>query len=169
MPKSLINPAGIQELRFGHIRPLYLEALTMVERLHRRLVDIIKDAFERRGRRDVNPVQALLLYSIGEKEFAAYELRSRGYYLGSNVSYNVKKLVETGFLDYQRSRDDRRSVRVKLTDKGHEVREIVDALYREHASTVEQAAGINSEEFILLNKSLRRLDRFWVDQVSYRL
>jgi len=76
MPKSLINPAGSQELRFGHIRPLYLEALTMVERLHRRLVDIIKDAFERRGRRDVNPVQALLLYSIGEK-VSKYLVRSR--------------------------------------------------------------------------------------------
>jgi DNA-binding MarR family transcriptional regulator len=91
------------------------------------------------------------------------------FFSAQRLEHNVKKLVEMGFLHYQRSRDDRRSVRVKLTDKGHEVRDIVDALYREHASTVEQAAGINSEEFILLNKSLRRLDRFWVDQVSYRL
>jgi len=86
------------------VQPLYLEALTLVERLHRRLLDVIKDEFDRRGRADINSVQALLLYNIGDKELTAGELRTRGYYLGSNVSYNLKKLVELGFLDHQRSR-----------------------------------------------------------------
>ena len=97
------------------MQPLYLEALTLVERLHRRLLDVIKDEFDRRGRADINSVQALLLYNIGDKELTAGELRTRGYYLGSNVSYNLKKLVEMGFLDHQRSRVDRRSVRIRLT------------------------------------------------------
>src|SRR5881398_3026124 len=91
------------------VQPLYLEALTLVERLHRRLLDVIKDEFDRRGRADINSVQALLLYNIGDKELTAGELRTRGYYLGSNVSYNLKKLVELGFLDHQRSRVDRGS------------------------------------------------------------
>jgi DNA-binding MarR family transcriptional regulator len=157
------------EPSFDPIRPLYLEMLALVERLHRGLLDVLKDEFERRSRSDINPVQALLLYSIGEKEFAACELRTRGYFLGSNVSYNLKKLVEVGFLDYRRSRLDRRSVRVKLTDKGREVRDIVDTLYQKHARTVGPVGGINSDEFTLLNTSLRRLDRFWTDQVAYRL
>ncbi len=99
------------------VQPLYLEALTLVERLHRRLLDVIKDEFDRRGRADINSVQALLLYNIGDKELTAGELRTRGYYLGSNVSYNLKKLVELGFLDHQRSRVDRRSVRIRLTTR----------------------------------------------------
>src|SRR5438552_7416717 len=94
------------EMRFDHIRPSYLEALMLVERLHRRLLDVIKDEFDRRSRADVNAVQALLIYNIGEKELTAGELRTRGYYLGSNVSYNLKKLVDMGFLDHQRSRID---------------------------------------------------------------
>jgi DNA-binding MarR family transcriptional regulator len=158
-----------REMRFDAIRPLYLESLTLVERLHRRLLDVIKDEFDRRSRADINSVQALLLYNIGGKELTAGELRTRGYYLGSNVSYNLKKLVEMGFLDHQRSRIDRRSVRIKLTDKGHEVRNIVDALYQKHVGTVEQVGGINSEEFTTLNKSLHRLERFWTDQILYRL
>jgi hypothetical protein len=81
-------------------------------------------------------------------------LRTRGYYLGSNVSYNLKKLVEMGFLDHQRSRIDRRSVRIKLTEKGRELREIVDGLYQKHVRTVEQVGGINPDEFSTLNKSL---------------
>ena len=151
------------------VQPLYLEALTLVERLHRRLLDVIKDEFDRRGRADINSVQALLLYNIGDKELTAGELRTRGYYLGSNVSYNLKKLVELGFLDHQRSRVDRRSVRIRLTPQGQEIRRIVDALYQKHVKTVEQVGGINSEEFATLNKALHRLERFWTDQILYRL
>src|SRR4051794_37739229 len=158
-----------REQRFDVNRPRYLEALTLVERLHRRLLDVIKDEFDRRGRSDINAVQALLLYNIADKELTAGELRTRGYYLGSNVSYNLKKLVELGFLDHQRSRVDRRSVRIKLTDKGGEVRDIVEQLYQKHVRTVEQVGGINADEFSTLNKSLHRLERFWTDQILYRL
>ncbi|HZS64929.1 MAG TPA: MarR family winged helix-turn-helix transcriptional regulator [Xanthobacteraceae bacterium] len=158
-----------REPRADNIQSLYLEALTLVERLHRRLLDVIKDEFDRRGRADINSVQALLLYNIGDKELTAGELRTRGYYLGSNVSYNLKKLVEMGFLDHQRSRVDRRSVRIKLTEKGQDVRNIVEALYRKHVRTVEQVGGISCDEFSTLNKSLHRLERFWTDQILYRL
>jgi DNA-binding MarR family transcriptional regulator len=161
------EPAHVEKA--GPVRPLYLEALTLVERLHRRLLDVIKDEFDRRGRADINSVQALLLYNIGEKELTAGELRTRGYYLGSNVSYNLKKLVEMGFLDHQRSRVDRRSVRIKVTEKGREVCNIVEALYRKHVMTVEQVGGISVDEFASLNKALHRLERFWTDQILYRL
>src|SRR5689334_10360921 len=168
--KTALKPAvPAHPDRFGEVRPLYLEALTLVERLHRRLLDVIKDEFDRRGRAAINSVQALLLYNSGDKELAAGELRTRGYYLGSNVSYNLKKLVEMGFLDHQRSRVDRRSVRIKLTDKGRDVFNIVESLYQKHVLTIEQVGGINADEFSTLNKSLHRLERFWTDQILYRL
>src|SRR5260221_14146763 len=84
-----------------NLKPLYLEALTLVERLHRRLLDVIKDEFDRAGRSDVNSVQALLLFTIGESELPPGELRTRGYYLGSNVSYSLKKLVEMCHIHHQ--------------------------------------------------------------------
>src|SRR3978361_1194211 len=155
--------------RLSEVRPVYLEALTLVERLHRRLLDVIKDEFDRRGRSDVNSVQALLLYNIGDKELTAGELRTRGYYLGSNVSYNVKKLVEMGYLHHARSRIDRRSVRISLTEKGKSVHGIVAALYEKHVMTVEQIGGISVEDFATLNVALTRLERFWTDQIKYRL
>jgi DNA-binding MarR family transcriptional regulator len=158
-----------RQVRLDNIQPLYLEALTLVERLHRRLLDVIKDEFDRRGRADINAVQALLLFNIGDRELTAGELRTRGYYLGSNVSYNLKKLVEMGFLDHQRSRVDRRSVRIKLTERGREVRDIVSMLYEKHVRTVEQVGGISADEFAGLNKALQRLERFWTDQILYRL
>jgi len=172
MMKAVATAAETAERVAGQKSPvqsLYLEALTLLERLHRRLLDVIKDEFDRRGRADINSVQALLLYNIGDKELTAGELRTRGYYLGSNVSYNLKKLVELGFLDHQRSRVDRRSVRIRLTAKGQEVRQVVDTLYQKHMKTVEQVGGISGEEFATLNKSLHRLERFWTDQILYRL
>jgi DNA-binding MarR family transcriptional regulator len=151
------------------VKSNYLESLHLVERLHRRLLDVIKDEFERRSRDDVNSVQALLLYNIGDKELTASELRTRGYYLGSNVSYNVKKLVEMGYLHHARSRVDRRSVRISLTEKGKEVHEIVKALYDKHARTIEPIGGISDDDFQKLNQALVRLERFWTDQIRYRL
>jgi DNA-binding MarR family transcriptional regulator len=151
------------------MRQVYVEALGLVERLHRRLLDTVKDDFDRRGRSDINAVQALLLYNIGDKELTASELRTRGYYLGSNVSYNVKKLVELGFLHYARSRVDRRAVSISLTPKGREIHDIVTALYEKHATTVEPVGGMSTDDFRALNVSLSRLERFWTDQIRYRL
>jgi DNA-binding MarR family transcriptional regulator len=153
----------------GPVRKLYIESLTLVERLHRRLLDVIKDEFDRRGRNDVNSVQALLLYNIGDREVTAGELRTRGYYLGSNVSYNVKKLVEAGYLSHQRSRVDRRAVRIALTETGREVHEIVSTLYEKHVRTIENIGGIAGDDFSRLNAALMKLERFWTDQIRYRL
>jgi DNA-binding MarR family transcriptional regulator len=153
----------------AELKPLYMEALTLVERLHRRLLDVIKDEFDRAGRSDVNSVQALLLFNIGGSELTAGELRTRGYYLGSNVSYNLKKLVEMGYIHHQRSRMDRRSVRVSLTEKGQDVAKVIAALYERHMRSIDQIGGISAADFQALNRALQRLERFWTDQILYRL
>jgi DNA-binding MarR family transcriptional regulator len=163
------KPVPATDDRKEAIRTLYLEALQLVERLHRRLLDVIKDEFERNGRSDINAIQALLLFNIGNSELTAGELRTRGYYLGSNVSYNLKKLVDLGFINHQRSRIDRRSVRISLTPKGQDIAEVVGGLYDRHIGSIEQVGGINVDEFRAMNKALLRLDRFWNDTIAYRM
>ncbi len=147
----------------------YLKSLRMVELLHRLLLDVIKDEFERLGRGDVNSVQALLLYNIGEAEVTAGELKSRGYYLGSNVSYNLKKLVDAGYIHHKRSQTDRRSVKVRLTDKGKDICDVIDALYARQLGSLEHVGGIAGNDLNTLNDTLFRLERFWADQIRYRL
>jgi DNA-binding MarR family transcriptional regulator len=147
----------------------YLVSLKLIERLHRLLLDVIKDEFERLGRADVNSVQALLLYNIGDAELTAGELTSRGYYLGSNVSYNLKKLVDAGYISHQRSTTDRRSVRVSLTNKGQEVCKVVNGLYQRQLKSLQQVGGIATDDLETLNQALIRLERFWTDQIRYQL
>ena len=151
------------------LKSLFLETLQLVERLHRRLLDVIKDEFDRNSRTDINAVQALLLFNIGDSVLTAGELRTRGFYLGSNVSYNLKKLVDLGFINHQKSRVDRRAVKVSLTDTGREVAAIVAELYDRHIGSIDKVGGLDEQEFQKMNRSLQRLDRFWNDQILYRL
>ncbi|MGH1367139.1 MAG: MarR family winged helix-turn-helix transcriptional regulator [Maritimibacter sp.] len=145
----------------------YLDALSLVERLHRLLLDVIKDEFERVGVLEINAVQALLLFNIGDNEVTAGELKTRGYYQGSNVSYNLKKLVEMGYMHHQRSEIDRRSVRVKLTEKGSEVSKVVTDLFARHAEGLQSKDVLSHEGIENINSSLKRVERYWADQIRY--
>lgn len=147
----------------------YLQLLHLVERLHRQLLDVIKDELERLGQTDINSVQALLLYNIGDAQLTPGELRSRGHYLGSNVSYNLKQLIDKGYIQDQRSDVDRRSKRVSLTPSGLEVRDRLTGLFDRQLASVEQVGGVGFEMIESTNKSLQRLERFWADQVRFRL
>ncbi len=157
------------EPRSNPVKPKYLDALNLIERLHRRLLDVIKDDFERHGEPEVNPVQALLIYNIADSELTAGELKSRGHYQGSNVSYNLKKLVEAGYVHHERSATDRRSVRVRLTPKGQAIRSRVDQLYNRKRQAANHPVGRAGEALDRINKALTRLERYWTDQILYRL
>jgi len=145
----------------------YLDNLALVERLHRLLLDVIKDEFERLGILEINSVQALLLFNIGENEVTAGELKTRGYYQGSNVSYNLKKLVELGYMHHQRSEIDRRSVRVRLTEKGRSVRGMLHDLFARHAEGMERRNLIDASGMDDITTALRRMERFWTEQIRY--
>lgn len=145
----------------------YTDLLALVERLHRLILDVIKDEFERLGVQEINPVQALLLFNVGEAEVTAGELKSRGYYQGSNVSYNLKKLVDLGYMHHQRSELDRRSVRVRLTEKGRRMRAMLEGLFDRHCEVIERKTLLDAAGMEEVNSALRRMERFWTDQIRY--
>jgi DNA-binding MarR family transcriptional regulator len=145
----------------------YLETLALIERLHRLLLDVIKDEFERLGRFEINAVQALLLFNIGHKTMTAGELKTRGYYQGSNVSYNLKKLVETGYIDHQRCDIDRRSVRIRLTERGKNVHHKVAELFRRHAEELAETARLRPDGIEGMNNDLRTVERYWTEEIRY--
>ncbi len=145
----------------------YLESLSLVERLHRLLLDVIKDEFERVGVLEINAVQALLLFNIGDHEVTAGELKSRGYYQGSNVSYNLKKLVEMGYMHHQRCEIDRRSVRVRLTEKGRNISRIVADLFERHAEGLRDKGVLGEDGITHITSSLKRMERYWSNQIRY--
>ena len=163
---SIQDPIG-QSVQNKDFMVGYLEALSLVERLHRLLLDVIKDEFERVGVLEINAVQALLLFNIGDNEVTAGELKSRGYYQGSNVSYNLKKLVEMGYMHHQRCEIDRRSVRVRLTEKGRNIRDVVADLFARHADGLKDKGVLGADGVAEITNSLKRMERYWTDQIRY--
>ena len=167
MRPNLLSKDAPDDVQDSLVLPRYLDLLSLVERLHRLLLDVIKDEFERTGMIEVNAVQALLLFNIGTHEVTAGELRTRGYYQGSNVSYNLKKLVENGYMHHQRSEVDRRSVRVRLTPRGQAVHDAVAGLFARHAAGLLEKGLVGSETVEDVNALLKRLERFWTEQIRY--
>lgn len=145
----------------------YLESLQLLERMHRLMLDLVKDEFERLGRHELTPVQAMILYNLGASEVSAGELRSRGMYQGSNVSYNLKKLVAMGYVHHERSDMDRRSVRVRLTEEGLVVRETVHRLFLRHAEGLAMSGVLEDPPLDQVNLQSRRIERFWSEQIRY--
>lgn len=145
----------------------YLEYLSTVERLHRLLLDVVKDEFERLGLLDINSVQGLLLYNMADHELTAGELRSRGYYQGSNVSYNLKKLVEGGYIHHKKCAVDRRAVRLRLTEKGKDIQKIVSELFARHAGLISDTSLSGPGDFEAVNGTMRKIERFWTDQIRF--
>jgi DNA-binding MarR family transcriptional regulator len=145
---------------------VYLDSLQLIERLHRRFLDVVKVELDRLRIQDINNIQSLILYNVGRDEMTVGELTSRGYYLGSNVSYNVKKMVENGYLEQERSPHDRRSIRLRLSPKGLELYEKINALYETHVVTLARGP-LGAGTLSSMNDTLQALERFWSDEIRY--
>jgi DNA-binding MarR family transcriptional regulator len=144
----------------------YLQVISLIERVHRHFLEVVKLELERSGVRDANNVQALMLFNIGDTEMTVGELTSRGCYLGSNVSYNVSKLVENAYLAAERSEHDRRSIRVKLTDKGRKLRDGLSAMHQRHIEMLGQT-NITADDLEDAKAMLERLERFWSEASNH--
>ncbi len=147
------------------MKEVYLETILLIERLHRRFLDVIKTELDRLKIDEINNVQTLILYNINNEQITIGELTNRGYYLGSNVSYNVKDLVEKGFLIKERSAHDKRSTRVKLSEKGLELCRKIDELYKRNIEAL-QTSEPNIKSLPGLNVTLHQLERFWTSYIN---
>jgi DNA-binding MarR family transcriptional regulator len=157
--------------RAGHkseatVKQSYLETIRLIERLHRRFLDVIKTELDRLGIEDINNVQTLILSNISNEQLTVGELTARGYYLGSNVSYNVKKLVENGYLTQERSPHDRRMTRVRVSEKGLELCERIDRLYRNNAQELEREV-VSQDQLGATNQVLSAIERYWSNYITY--
>ena len=146
------------------MKQIYTDSILLIERLHRRFLDVVKTELDRLKIDDINNVQTLILYNISAEQLTIGELTNRGYYLGSNVSYNVKKLVENAYLVQERAPHDKRSTRIKLSDKGLSLCKKIDELYQRNVDVVSKEMDVAS--LTQLNATLSQLERFWTDYIN---
>lgn len=143
----------------------YIELTLLIERLHRRFLDVIKAELDSLKIEDINNVQTLILYNINSEQLTIGELTARGYYLGSNVSYNVKKLVENGYLVQERSPHDKRSTRIKLSNKGLNLCERIDRLYQKHIDALSKGV-LSVDAMSQTSHNLKAVEKFWSEYIA---
>lgn len=148
------------------MKAAYLGAIRLIERLHRQFLEVVKTELDRRGIEDINNVQGLILFNIGRDELTVGELTNRGYYLGSNVSYNVRKMVDNGYLVQERSTHDRRSIRVRLSPKGLELSDVIAEMFDSHCSALGDFVA-SPEQLEQASEAYRSLERFWSGLLTY--
>lgn len=143
----------------------YLSLILSIERLHRRFLDVVKTKLDKEGIEEINNVQTLILYNIGESVLTIGELTNRGYYLGSNVSYNLKKLVENDFVLQERSAHDKRSIKIKLSAKGKKICELVEDLFKENLARIDEF-NLKGDDISTALTTMKKLEIFWTEQIS---
>lgn len=136
----------------------YLEAIALIERLHRLFLEVVKCELDNLRIEDINNVQALVLYNLGAEQISIGELTTRGCYLGSNVSYNLKKMVQRGYVEQTTSEHDKRSYIIKLSPKGLDLCKKIDAALDNHTKILRERgiSGLDSTVDVL-----RELEDFW--------
>ena len=147
------------------MKTTYIESILLIERLHRRFLDVVKTELDRLKIEDINNVQTLILYNINSEQLTIGELTNRGYYLGSNVSYNVNQLVENGFLIKERSPHDKRSTRVKLSDKGLALCKKIDEMYQRNVDAL-RTGKPDMNGLTAMNTTLQQLEQFWTNYIN---
>jgi DNA-binding MarR family transcriptional regulator len=148
------------------MKDYYLEAISSIERLHRLFLEVIKCELDAMKVEDINNVQALVLYNLGSKQISIGELTTRGCYLGSNVSYNLKKMVHNGYIDQMTSKHDKRSYMIKLSVKGLALCKRLDSALDGHIAALQDEHFTGIGELVM---TLRRLETFWSNSSSQRL
>ena len=144
----------------------YLDAIQLIQRLHRQFLDVLKLELDRKGIQDINAVQSMILYNIGDDDLTVGELTLRGYYEGTNVSYNVKKMVENDYLIQERSVHDKRSLRVRLTDKGKTINKLVTGMFDRHEKMI-TGSDLTPDRLKALNGTMQSVEKFWIKQSNF--
>ena len=136
----------------------YLSMVSAIERIHRLYLDLISAELERLKITDINNIQALLIYNIGDKTLSVGEICARGYYLGSNISYNLRKMAQSGYLEQTVAVHDKRSSLTKVTKKGAQLYKNIDNILSQQAVLARRECFV---DFDNLCDDLNRLEVFF--------
>jgi len=157
------DPGHAQDLEFGDLRQItYFELARLMERASRRFSGLIRAELTKLRVDDVGPAQAMILLAIGDSELSVAELLERGHYVGSNVSYYLKQLADGDYIDRVASQRDKRSARIKLTEKGRQLR----ANLRDAAMAYERAVKRGDQDQRMLEtafQTLHELELAWAN------
>lgn len=142
------------------MKELYFDTIMLIERLHHLFFDVVKAELDRQRIKDINNIQCFILYNIGTSQLTVGEVSNRGYYLGSNVTYNLKKMIDNDYVLQEQSQHDKRSSQIKLSKKGIDLFERLDKIFTHHATNMKHN-GVTEADLKETGKVLGKIESFW--------
>ena len=139
--------------------------LDEIPRIHRQLMELLRLELRAAGFEDINNMEAIILLNLEDRPITVGDLTLRGYFLPSNVTYNLKKLGENGYVETKKSAHDRRNVMVTLTPKGVEAKRRIMDIFGAHPGSNDPQFPDNAP----VTEAARALDRiadFWTRRIS---
>lgn len=149
------------------LRDDYVDIVMLFERLHRLFLEVLKSEIDRLGLKDLSNVQAIILYNVGPFELTVGEITNRGYYLGSNVSYNLRKMVENNYIVQKQSPNDKRSTYISLSPKGKKVYAEIESLLEKQAKSL-SSNQLSSDGIKTFLENGRALENFWSHELLHK-
>ena len=150
------------------MKDIYFDTAMLFERLHRLFLEVLRAELDRCHVKDLNNVQAIVLYNIGKNQLTVGEISNRGYYLGSNVSYNLKKMVDSGYLVQEPSSHDKRSIHIKLSAKGLKVLDKLESALNRHTETLKMN-NVQEQDLKNMVTQGHTLEAFWSHMLAHEL
>jgi DNA-binding MarR family transcriptional regulator len=139
-----------------------IEVFVYGERLHKLFLAIIKRELERLNVSDINSAQALTIVNIGNNTVTIGELTSKGYYTGSNASYNVKRMTANGYLVQEPSERDKRACYISLTQKGLELYNKLETSLKKYSNIFKRKDSETDGDCIeKCIENMKRIDKAW--------
>ncbi|MDR0640761.1 MAG: MarR family winged helix-turn-helix transcriptional regulator [Holosporales bacterium] len=145
-----------------------LELSICGEKTFRLFLEIIKQELDILGIADISGIQAFILMNINENVITVGEVLTKGYYIGSNASYNVKKMIANKYIMQTPSDYDRRASYLQLTKKGLELCSKLEAAISQHMNRFEAVATGKSEIERGL-KFLKKVENYWQGILTRRV
>ncbi|MDR0630481.1 MAG: MarR family winged helix-turn-helix transcriptional regulator [Holosporales bacterium] len=145
----------------------YLELPIYGEKMHRLFLDVIKQELDNLAVADISSVQAFILMNVNDNVITMGEVLSRGYYVGSNASYNIKKMITNSYMRQTPSDYDKRAIYLSLTEKGLNLCERLENSIKEHIDKF-KISNANKAEIDKGLKFLKKFETYWQDVLQRR-
>jgi DNA-binding MarR family transcriptional regulator len=138
------------------------------EKNYRLFLDIIKQELDVIGAVDINAIQAFILMNINDNVVTIGEVITRGYYIGSNASYNIKKMTANNYVQQTQSDFDKRAAYLKLTKKGLVLCEKLYDSVNNYLKIFETSMGSNFSIDQCV-ETMKKIEHFWKDALMRRV
>ncbi len=137
-----------------------IDFYTSIVQAQKSFLELIEHELKLINEENLSAVQALIILNIGDNDVSLGDLVLKRGYSGSNASYNIKKIANEGYIEQIPSPHDKRSLILRLTNKGTDVFKKLKSAIDKHSQKLEHVV-FDRVNYSRVSKFLREISNYW--------